>query len=286
MKQLYLRAVGAALILTISTSSYHAFCQPTSGKILVQNVTGNASYTTDGKDWLTLQPNTLLERGATIKTGANGVTDLLLQYNGSVLRLVPNSSLNLAKLNREKAGEDTITETSLQLTAGSLVGSQRKLAAPSRLDIVIPGGVATIVGTEYVVRADGAVSVLSGSVTVNYNLPGNKGDVKVTIPAGYTFDPSTGQVVPTTPAYLQNVIADINTVRNNARVFKAGGATIVIKPEGEISPTKPKGNNGVGNGIDPQPPGNPPINDGPGTGPGNPGNKGGANSRNRNVQPN
>lgn len=37
------------------------------------------------------------------------------------------------------------------------------------------------------------------------------------------------------------------------------------------------GNNGVGNGVDPQPPGNPPPNDLPGTGPGNPGNKGGAN---------
>jgi hypothetical protein len=36
-----------------------------------------------------------------------------------------------------------------------------------------------------------------------------------------------------------------------------------------------KGNNGVGNGLDPQPPGNPPRNDGPGTGPGNPGNRGG-----------
>ena len=36
--------------------------------------------------------------------------------------------------------------------------------------------------------------------------------------------------------------------------------------------SQPKGNNGVGNGLDPQPPGNPPINDGPGTGPGNPGN--------------
>ena len=34
-----------------------------------------------------------------------------------------------------------------------------------------------------------------------------------------------------------------------------------------------KGNNGVGNGVDPQPPGNPPVNDGPDTGPGNPGNK-------------
>jgi hypothetical protein len=41
----------------------------------------------------------------------------------------------------------------------------------------------------------------------------------------------------------------------------------------------PKGNNGVGNGIDPQPRGNPPINDGPGTGPGNPGNRGGANKK-------
>jgi hypothetical protein len=40
---------------------------------------------------------------------------------------------------------------------------------------------------------------------------------------------------------------------------------------------KPKGNNGVGNGVDPQHPGNPPVNDGPGTGPGNPGNQGGPN---------
>ena len=36
----------------------------------------------------------------------------------------------------------------------------------------------------------------------------------------------------------------------------------------------PKRNNGVGNGPDPHRPGNPPINDGPGTWPGNPGNRG------------
>jgi len=36
---------------------------------------------------------------------------------------------------------------------------------------------------------------------------------------------------------------------------------------------KRKGNNGVGNGWDPQPPGNPRVNDGPGTGPGNPWNR-------------
>jgi len=38
---------------------------------------------------------------------------------------------------------------------------------------------------------------------------------------------------------------------------------------------KVKGNNGVGNGLDPQPPGNPRVNDGPGTAPGTPGNRGG-----------
>lgn len=34
-----------------------------------------------------------------------------------------------------------------------------------------------------------------------------------------------------------------------------------------------KGNNGVGNSQDPQPPGNPPLNDGPASGSGNPGRK-------------
>jgi hypothetical protein len=38
-----------------------------------------------------------------------------------------------------------------------------------------------------------------------------------------------------------------------------------------------QGNNGVGNGVDPQPKGNPPMNDGTGTGTGTPGNQGGPN---------
>jgi len=40
------------------------------------------------------------------------------------------------------------------------------------------------------------------------------------------------------------------------------------------TPGSPHCNNGVGNGVDCQPPGNPPPNDLPGTGPGNPGNTG------------
>jgi hypothetical protein len=53
---------------------------------------------------------------------------------------------------------------------------------------------------------------------------------------------------------------------------QARGKSYGVKiPPGQM---KVHGNNGLGNGVDPQPPGNPPVNDGPGQFPGNPGNKG------------
>ena len=52
--------------------------------------------------------------------------------------------------------------------------------------------------------------------------------------------------------------------------------TLAVQPgfaQRPYTPGKQKGNNGVGNGLDPQPPGNPPVNDGAGTAPGDPGNR-------------
>ncbi len=267
-----MRAVMACGMFVAVSST--GFAQIQAGQILIQGTHGTVKYSTGDTAWRVLEPGTVLGRGAVIRTGADSTADLILQYNGTVLRMIPNSELGLEKLDKELTGQDVITETSLRLQSGGVVGSQRKLAKPSIFAINTPSGTATIRGTEYLVRADGAVTVLSGTVTVNYNLPGGGGSVKVSVAAGFSFDPATGQVVPTTPAYLTNITDDINTVRHNAQVFKASGATVVVKPEGHVSPTT--GNNGVGNGQDPQPPGNPPINDGPGTGPGNPGNKGGA----------
>src|SRR5260221_5774024 len=261
--------VAVVALVLISTSK----AEIQSGQVLIQAVKGTATYSA-GDRWLPLKENMTVGRGTVLKTSADATVDLILQQSGTVLRLTPNSTLGFDKLNKEAAADGVITETSLNLVEGSIVGSQRKLASPSTFEINVPGGVATIKGTEYLVRADGAVTCLSGSVSVNYTLPHNGGSVRVIVPAGFSFNPATGLVVATSPSFLQNIIADINTVRANAQVFKAGGSTVVVKPEGVVSPTK--GNNGVGNGVDPQPPGNPPVNDGPGTGPGNPGNKGGA----------
>ena len=245
----------------------------TIGSVTVIACDGAVSRSVDGSAWEGVQPGTELKEGTQLRTGQKAKADLLLQYNGSVFRLGQDSQVRVELLRKRDTGVDMVTETRLKVIRGEFIGSQRKLHKPSILEIATAAGRAFIRGTEYVVNAEGQVTVLSGSVEVNYNLPGNKGSIKVTVPAGYTFNPATGTVVPTDPVHLQDIIADVSSVRNNAEVFKAGGATIVVKPNEPMSVTTPNGNNGVGNGVDPQPPGNPPVNDGPGTSPGNPGNK-------------
>ena len=268
--------VGAAL-LSLAVSSFSEPSKEPTGAVRVLEATGKVESSLDGKLWLPVPRDAQLAEGTMLRTGRDSAADLLLQHNGSVFRLTRDSELRVGRLSKQDTGLGMVTETHLEVTRGSLVGSQRKLLRPSILEISTPVGKAFIRGTEYVVNSSGAVSVISGSVEVTYKLPGNKGSVKVTVNAGYTFNPATQTVAPTTPQFLQNVIADVNTVRNNAEVYRTAGATIVVKPGDVVSPTSPHGNNGVGNGVDPQPPGNPPINDGPGTGPGNPGNQGGPN---------
>jgi hypothetical protein len=261
-------ALAAFAIFNLLTVS----AEVESGRISIKSVQGQAVYSVDHHSWFPIKSDITIPAGAVLKTGPESTIDLVLQDSRTVLRVVPDTELELTELNKEVAGEDVITETRLNLKSGGVVGSQRKLSKPSTFTISSPKAVATIVGTEYLIRADGAVTCLDGEVSVNYNLPGNGGSVRVTVPHGSSFNPVTGEVVPTTPEYLANIIQDINTVRNNAQTFKAGGATIVVNANDKfVSPTH--GNNGVGNGQDPQPPGNPPTNDGPGSGPGNPGNR-------------
>jgi hypothetical protein len=204
---------------------------------VIQDMTGTASYSVGGT-WQPLKSGMKLSQGAIIKTEAGSTVDLLLHASMTALRLTPNSSLRLDRLVEEVAFDRPVTETTVTLLTGSIAGTQRKLAAPSRFQVNVAGQVATIVGTEYFVRADGAVTVVSGAVTVNYNMKGGA-SVKVTVPAGYSFDPTTGQVVPTSPSYLQNIIAHINTTSRNAQTFKVDGATVVVKPEEFVSPVVP-----------------------------------------------
>lgn len=221
------RVVGTlGIVFLASAFSIAGITEP---PVLVKGVTGQATYSTDGKTWNVLKKDIALEHESVIKTGASGSVDFVLQYSSTVLRLTPNSELELTQLDRLPAGEVVVTDTTLRLVSGSILGSQRKLAKPSRFKIVTADGVARIIGTEYLVRADGAVTVLSGEVTLKFNLPKNGGSISATVAAGQSFDPASGKVVATTPAFLRNIIADVDTMRNNAETYKVGKATVVVK---------------------------------------------------------
>lgn len=220
-------------------SAAPAIGQSQPAEVRVHAIHGSATYKADGH-WRRLPENAPLAAGMLLKTAENATVDLFLTDSGTVLRLMPNSTLRLDQLEEMPGAGRPITTTRLALLAGSLLGSQRKLPAPSQFEIQLATGVARIVGTEYLVRADGAVTCLSGEVAVHYNLPGNGGSVKVEVPAGFSFDPASGKVVPTTAGYLHNIIADVQAVRDNARVFKVGSATLVVNAtEREVTPTHP-----------------------------------------------
>ena len=73
-------------------------------------------------------------------------------------------------------------------------------------------------------------------------------------------------------------IQALGTRRNSEVSEPSAGNRFGFTPGNSGNQQDTRGNNGVGNGLDPQPPGNPPVNDGIGTGPGNPGNRQGPRS--------
>ena len=213
--------------------------EPVAVRVSIKAVNGHATYSTNGITFSPLSPGDWLAGpGLALSTDAASTVDFILLDSGTTLRLMPESSITFTRLNKIPVGEQVVSDTTLELLKGSVIGAQRKLAVPSRFDVIMPQGVATIVGTQYVINAGGDVSVLNGEVTIRYNLPRHGGSVKATIPQGFTFDPTTGKVVPTNAAYLKNIVDDINTVKENAQTFKINNATIVIKPEEEESPDK------------------------------------------------
>jgi hypothetical protein len=70
-------------------------------------------------------------------------------------------------------------------------------------------------------------------------------------------------------AYVTPAILTLKAIPS----FASNGSGLTDAEQERAGKLKEKGNNGVGNGLDPQPPGSPKVNDGPGTSPGNPGNK-------------
>jgi hypothetical protein len=207
-----------------------------SGVLQIKSVQGRVAYSTDHSTWADLKPGMVLAKGAELKTGPDSTADLEFAYSGTVLRLRPDSLLELARMDEVVAEENVIIDTRLNLRSGSIIGSQHKLAKPSIFTIATPNGSATIRGTEYLVTSAGAVTCFRGEVAVSSFLQG--GPVSAQVPAGFSFNPTTGQVAATAPDYLANSSQDVQTVRDNADKLGNGHGYPGGEPECEVSPIK------------------------------------------------
>jgi len=207
--------------------------QTQDGVVKVVNLKGYARTMPDGK---AIKVGQLLKPGAIIQTAADSYVDVVLNNSratqglGSELsseeplptstssgggaashpkavqdaiRLFENTVVGFDKLTITKTGADKVTETQLDLKAGRIFGTVTKLSAASVYEIKIPNGVAGIRGTIYLIGADGIVSVLTGSVVVSYVSNGSV--ITKEVPAGYQFNPATGQVTPITNPVLKEL---------------------------------------------------------------------------------
>lgn len=266
--------------------------QTMDGGAKVVRIKGPARYSTGNNVWQPLKVGMVLKPGTIVQTSTekDSYVDLVLgdgtaplprvaSYTPSiatstqsyqpaasqnVVRLMSNTALGIDKLTIQQTGADTVTDTQLDLRAGRILGSVKKMSAASKYEVKLPNGVAGIRGTIYDISATGVVRVLVGSVVVAIV----NGDGSVTtkvVMAGQQFNPTTGEVTPISAETRAFLIPIINTLTRV--VFSAptsftvdhtlyhvspvnGRPTIFIGPIGGGNNNNGGGDEGEGDGGD------------------------------------
>jgi len=102
-----------------------------------------------------------------------------------------------------------VTDTQLDLRAGRVLGTVKKMNSASKYEIKLPNGVAGIRGTFYDITTDGVVRVSAGSVVFAYMAADGTVTTKVVV-AGQQFDARTGEITP----IPEDILRTMDSVEN------------------------------------------------------------------------
>jgi hypothetical protein len=234
----------------------------------VIQVKGPARYTTGNNIWQPLSVGSVLQPGTVVQTSTErgSFVDLVLgdenaaapqpvvyrpgivssmsasstSYQPSadqnVVRIWENSALGIDKLTKMQTGAETVSETQLDLKAGRVTGSVKKMSAASKYEVKLPNGVAGIRGTTYDLSADGVVKVYVGSVVVATVDPKTGNVVTQVVSGGQQYDSRSNQLTPLSPADIQageTMTMGFRVVGTTAPTVFASDRTIVT-----VSPIK------------------------------------------------
>ena len=252
---------GVAFMFANSVSAQSA----KQGIVTVVRIQGEARYSVGDNVWHPLIAGKTLAPGAVIQTAVDSTVDIVLgtvpvqvaypnsafptpaqaslaadpnvrgyvvynpKVSQNVIRMYGNTVLAIDKLTFSDTGADVVGDTELDLRAGKIFGSVKKLSAMSEFEVKIPNGVAGIRGTSFFISADGTVTVTKGSVMISYassngttttiTLPGSNGEMSYTPNVGYSSNPE-GNVVPN----------DVGVIFSSPMVFVDNGVKVHVSP--------------------------------------------------------
>jgi len=249
----YIVALAAAVLMSASAQA-----DTKHNRAVVRSIHGGAQVSNNrGQTWGAAKVGQFLGANSVIKTASDGTVDLFLGDNGPVVRVTPDTSMGIDKLDLDNTGIEKVIETQLDLRNGRILGSVKKMAAASKYEVKTPVGVAGIRGTEYSIDARGKVSIVTGSAVVVYVIDGNI-LAPINVGAGQTVTPPPSgskqpEIRPSTEARMEgDLLRGIST--------SDGGPIIVVLDDGNRIVAGPEGN--IGSPTKGQPPIGP---EGPGT---------------------
>ena len=212
---------------------------------------GAAQYKIGDGDWRPLKFGDVVRQGTVIQTAGNSRVDLLLgaaaaatvrpvvsdittyqpTAEQNVVRMWENTLMGIDKLTEVQTGADVVSETQLDLKAGHISGSVKKMSAASKYEVKLPIGVAGIRGTVYDISAEGLAKVLSGSIVLAYTGP-NGSTLTQVIMGLQMFDARTGTLSPLPDPDKTGLNSLVVIARQT--VNSGGGAAlpapVVVKP--------------------------------------------------------
>jgi hypothetical protein len=221
----------------------------------VIRIQGGVRYKAGNNDWLPLKGGDIVKPGTIIQTAGGAFVDFALGSGSipvarpsapseglafqpsatqNVVRLWGNTLLSIDKLTSTQTGADEVTETQLDLKAGHIFGTVKKMSAGSKYEVKIPNGVAGIRGTIFDISAEGVIKVVSGSCVVAYVGP-NGTVVTQVVGQNQYFDTRTGTLGTLSTAEIDS-LTDWEHKTLTEGQYQQGTITITPIPELLVSP--------------------------------------------------
>jgi hypothetical protein len=234
MNSLITCTIALALVSTVAAQT------ATDSSVKVIRVKGPARYSTGNNVWQPLGPGTVIRPGTVIQTSTEkgsyvdlGLGDATVAGSSSsstsfkpfipssysyasstgsayqptaeqnMIRIWENTALGVDKLTSMQSGAEEVTETQLDLKAGRITGSVKKMSAASKFEIKLPNGVAGIRGTVFDISAEGVVRVFVGSMVVAWVDSKSGNVVTQVVMGGQQYDARSNQISPISEPDMQ-----------------------------------------------------------------------------------